>query len=106
MPEKQATLRAWKSWGQVAPLTGLFIVMGILMAVSGMAAFLAQALAEIGRAYLPIAPFVGAVGGFVTGSNTGVSGNPIIPTCGNRKIPTHHCEGDSDGSGKPTDDRT
>ena len=35
-----------------------------------------------------------------------VSGNPIIPTCGNRKIPTHHCEGDSDGSGKPTDDRT
>lgn len=33
-----------------------------------------------------------------------VSGNPIIPTRGNRKIPTHHGEGASDGSGRPTDD--
>lgn len=73
LPEAQATQRAWKSWRQVAPLTGLFIVLGILMAVSRMAAFLAQALATIGSAYLPIAPFVGAVGGFVTGSNTGAN---------------------------------
>jgi len=73
VPERQATLRAWKSWGQVAPITGLFSVLGILMAVPGMAAFLAQALASRGQAYLPIAPFVGAVGGFVTGSNSGAN---------------------------------
>lgn len=73
LPGRQATLRAWKSWGQVAPITGLFIVLGILMAVSGMATFLAQALATMGLAYLPIAPFVGAVGGSVTGSNTGAN---------------------------------
>lgn len=73
IPERQATLRAWKAWGQVAPLTSLFIALGILMAMSGMATFLAQALSSIGLAYLPIAPFVGAVGGFVTGSNTGAN---------------------------------
>ena len=41
-----------------------------------------------------------------TDTVTDVSGNPIIPTRGNRKIPTHHCEGDSDGSGRSTADRT
>lgn len=72
-PDKQTTLQAWRSWLQVAPVTGLFIVLGILMAVSGMAAFLAQALASTGAAYLAAAPLVGAVGGFVTGSNSGAN---------------------------------
>lgn len=73
LPDGQAARRAWKAWGQVAPITGLFITLGILMAVSGMAEFLARALAAIGPAYLPAAPFLGAVGGFVTGSNTGAN---------------------------------
>lgn len=63
--------RAWKSWLQVAPVTGLFIVMGIVMAVSGTAAYLARLLAEIGPGYLALSPFVGALGGFVTGSSSG-----------------------------------
>src|SRR5690606_40556977 len=70
---RQVTLQVWKAWRQVASITALFIVLGILMAVSGMAAFLAQTLASMGQAYLPMAPFVGAVGGFVTGSNTGAN---------------------------------
>lgn len=65
--------RAWSSWTKVAPVTGLFIGLGILMAVSGMAAYLAQALAQTGSAYLVAAPFVGAIGGFVTGSNSGAN---------------------------------
>lgn len=65
--------RAWRSWTQVAPVTGLFIVLGVLMAASGMAAFLAKALAATGPAYLAAAPFVGALGGFVTGSNSGAN---------------------------------
>lgn len=73
MPDQQSTLRACRSWGHVAPVTGLFIVLGVVMAVSGMAAYLAKALSIVGPAYLPIAPFVGAVGGFVTGSNTGAN---------------------------------
>lgn len=69
----QPLRRAWASWLQVAPVTGLFIVLGILMAASGMAAYLARTLAGTGTAYLAAAPFVGAVGGFVTGSNSGAN---------------------------------
>jgi lactate permease len=54
-------------------VTGLFIVLGILMAASGMAAHLAQALAGLGVTYLAVAPFIGAMGGFVTGSNSGAN---------------------------------
>ncbi|THT96407.1 L-lactate permease [Lampropedia puyangensis] len=68
-----AAQRAWQSWTKVAPVTGLFIVLGVLMAVSGIAAFLAKILAESGAAYLAAAPFVGAVGGFVTGSGSGAN---------------------------------
>lgn len=73
LPEREPSRRTWASWLQVAPVTGVFIVLGILMAVSGMAALLAQTLAEAGSAYLVAAPFVGAIGGFVTGSNSGAN---------------------------------
>ncbi len=63
----------WRSWRVVAPVTALFIVLGILMAASGMAARLAQALSQMGPAYLLVAPFVAGLGGFVTGSNTGAN---------------------------------
>lgn len=73
LPKREPSLQTWASWRQVAPVTGLFIVLGVLMAVSGMAAFLARTLAEMGPAYLALAPFVGATGGFVTGSNSGAN---------------------------------
>jgi lactate permease len=73
LPERAASQRTWEAWLKVAPVTGLFIVLGILMAVSGMATFLARTLAETGSAYLAAAPFVGALGGFVTGSNSGAN---------------------------------
>lgn len=72
-PDRQSLRKAWASWREVAPVTGLFILLGILMAVSGMAAHLARTLAGAGTAYLATAPFVGAVGGFVTGSNAGAN---------------------------------
>ncbi len=72
-PEKAALHKSFASWLQVAPVTGMFILLGVLLAVSGMATQLAHALAEGGRAYLFAAPFVGALGGFVTGSNTGAN---------------------------------
>ena len=73
LPAHAVKQRTWAAWKQVASVTGLFILLGILMAVSGMAAYLAQALAKTGPAYLAVAPFVGAMGGFVTGSNTGAN---------------------------------
>ena len=73
LPEREPGIRAWAAWRIVAPVTGLFIVLGILMDVSGMAAFLAQALSQSGKAYLAAGPYVGAIGGFVTGSNSGAN---------------------------------
>ena len=73
LPPAEALRKSLRSWMQVAPVTGLFIVMGVMMAVSGMATQLAHALASGGRWYLFAAPFVGALGGFVTGSNTGAN---------------------------------
>lgn len=70
-PAAEPLARARKSWLQVAPVTVLFILMGIVMSVTGTAAFMARLLSEIGSGYLAIAPFVGAMGGFVTGSSSG-----------------------------------
>lgn len=70
-PAAEPWSRAWASWRQVAPVTALFILMGIVMAVSGTAAYLARLLADIGSGYLAAAPYVGALGGFVTGSSSG-----------------------------------
>ena len=72
-PPQESLQRVWHSWVQVAPVTALFVVLGVLMAVSGMAEQLAHALAGGGPLYLLAAPFVGALGGFVTGSNTGAN---------------------------------
>ncbi|MDR3006232.1 MAG: L-lactate permease [Acidovorax sp.] len=72
-PGREGSLRVLHAWRQVAPVTGLFIVLGVLMAASGMAAELAHALAQGGSLYVFAAPFVGALGGFVTGSNTGAN---------------------------------
>lgn len=70
-PAAEPWSRAWASWRQVAPVTALFILMGIVMAVTGTAAYLARLLADIGSGYLAAAPYVGALGGFVTGSSSG-----------------------------------
>ena len=73
LPAMPPLTRTWASWLQVAPVTGLFIALGMVMAILGMAAYLAQAISGIGHAYLPIAPFVGATGGLITGSNVGAN---------------------------------
>ncbi|RRD58740.1 L-lactate permease [Comamonadaceae bacterium OH2545_COT-014] len=65
--------RALRGWVPVAAVAVAYIALGLVMALSGMAARLAEALAQLGSAYLLAAPFVGALGGFVTGSNTGAN---------------------------------
>ncbi|MDO4723607.1 MAG: L-lactate permease, partial [Comamonadaceae bacterium] len=62
-----------RSWVLVAAVALCYILLGLVMALSGMAARLAQALAGLGSGYALAAPFVGALGGFVTGSNTGAN---------------------------------
>lgn len=57
----------------VAMTTALFLVLGGLMTASGTSAYLATAASSLGPVYLFLIPLVGAVGGYVTGSNSGAS---------------------------------
>lgn len=57
----------------VAFTTALFLVLGGLMAASGTSAYLATAASEMGHAFLFVVPLIGAIGGYVTGSNSGAS---------------------------------
>lgn len=60
-------------WLPVAVATFVFLVLGALMTVSGMSAALAQAGTRLGQGYLLLAPWIGGVGGFLTGSNSGAN---------------------------------
>lgn len=64
---------AGRTWIHVGPATGLFIVVGVVMAVSGMSDEIASALAGLGAGYLFLVPVIGGAGGFVTGSNSGAN---------------------------------
>lgn len=55
----------------VAATTALFLLLGGLMAASGMSAYLADAASQLGPVYLAIVPLIGAIGGYITGSNSG-----------------------------------
>lgn len=60
-------------WWRAGPATALFLVFGIVMSVSGMSAQLAGALAALGGGYLLALPAIAALGGFMTGSNSGAN---------------------------------
>jgi lactate permease len=51
----------------------VFLVLGALMTATGMSAELAQAGASLGDAYVALVPWVGGLGGFLTGSNAGAN---------------------------------
>ena len=57
----------------VALTTTLFLILGGLMAASGTSAHLAEVASGLGPLYLVLIPLVGAVGGYITGSNSGAS---------------------------------
>jgi lactate permease len=63
-------------WAPFAVTTAAFLTLGALMTASGMAAGLAAAGAALGRAYQGLAPWLGGLGGFLTGSNAG--GNALF----------------------------
>ncbi|WP_324717992.1 L-lactate permease [Carboxydochorda subterranea] len=69
-----AALReALARWAPAALTTVLFVLLGNVMRVSGMAMALAEEASELRWGYLALAPWVGALGGFITGSNTGAN---------------------------------
>lgn len=70
---REARSKILTTWLYVGPATALFIVLGVVMSISGMSTELAAALAGMGGAYLFAVPFIGAAGGFITGSNSGAN---------------------------------
>ncbi|MFF7726393.1 L-lactate permease [Streptomyces sp. NPDC008001] len=60
-------------WWQVTLTTVVFLTLGTLLTVTGMSRELAEACASIGSSYLVLAPWIGAIGGFLAGSNTGAN---------------------------------
>lgn len=57
----------------VSLATIAFLATGSLMTAAGMSAALAEAASRLGPAYLLAAPWLGGLGGFLTGSNTGAN---------------------------------
>ena len=62
-----------RSWSGVGLTTTLFLLLGAEMTRAGMSEALAGAAAGLGRGYLALAPWMGALGGFLTGSNSGAN---------------------------------
>lgn len=62
-----------RGWGPVAANAVVFLVLGITMSTSGMAEHLAVAAAGIGPFFVAMVPAIGAIGGYLTGSNVGAA---------------------------------
>ena len=66
----RAALRRW------VPIAGnaiVFMLLGIVMATAGMATHLASTAAQAGIGFVAAIPLIGALGGYLTGSNTGAA---------------------------------
>jgi lactate permease len=72
--QRRAVASALSHWWPVATTTALFLGLGALMVSSGMSAALAAGAAgRLHTGYLALAPWIGGLGGFITGSNTGAN---------------------------------
>lgn len=65
--------RVLRRWVPVAANAVLFMVLGIVIAATGMAEYLAVTAAQLGPGFVAAIPALGALGGYLTGSNTGAA---------------------------------
>jgi len=63
----------WGRWQSVALVTLLYMLLGSLMSANGMAEQLASTAASLGGGFTLLVPLIGALGGYLTGSNTGAA---------------------------------
>jgi lactate permease len=78
-PSPRATLLPTvRRWAPVAAATVLFLLVGAVMATSGLAATLATEAGALGPGYPAFAPWLGGLGGFLTGSNVGANGMFVV----------------------------
>lgn len=71
--DRTALRGALLRWWPVALTTASFLAVGGVMTATGMSRTLAHTAAELGPAYPALAPWIGALGGFLTGSNAGAN---------------------------------
>lgn len=64
---------ALRRWVPIAGNAIVFLLMGIVLATAGMASHLAEAAAQMGVGFVAAIPLLGALGGYLTGSNTGAA---------------------------------
>ena len=64
---------AMATWVPVAGNAIVYMAIGIVMATAGMAAHLAGLATGLGTASLALTPAIGALGGYLTGTNTGAA---------------------------------
>lgn len=62
-----------RRWVPIAGNALVFIVLGIVMAATGMAEHLAATAQQFGYGFVAAIPAMGALGGYLTGSNTGAA---------------------------------
>lgn len=71
---------AVRRWQLVVVPTVAYLLLGTLMVAGRMTSPLADAAAGLGDGFLMVAPALGAVGGFITGSNVGAAALLASPT--------------------------
>ncbi len=62
-----------RAWSPVALVTSAFLILGALLTATGQAAQLGRAAATLDVAYPAIAPWLGGLSGYLTGSNAGAN---------------------------------
>ena len=62
-----------RAWSPVALVTSAFLVLGALLTATGQAAELGRAAATLDTAYPAVAPWLGGLSGYLTGSNAGAN---------------------------------
>lgn len=77
---RAALTDAARRWQLVVVPTVAYLLLGTLMVAGQMTAPLADAASGLGHGFLLVAPALGAVGGFITGSNVGAAALLASPT--------------------------
>lgn len=66
-------LTSVRRWWPVGSATAGFLLLGAVLTLTGMSAAVASGLAQLGRGYLFLSPFVGGLGGLVSGTAVGAN---------------------------------
>lgn len=76
---KQVFASTMSPWAKTGSVTALFLVLGILMSISGMSLEVARGLEKFGTFYTALSPIIAGAGGYLTGSNSASNAMFSVP---------------------------